>query len=85
MIKRAETNDPYIITAKHRMNKGYSKRNKTSRKVIGRNRRRESNPESDGGDSSRSTNSLNLNEWDLAGAEYSLDGKAKKRADYALR
>jgi hypothetical protein len=58
------------------MNKGHTKRSKTGRKVIGRTRRRESNPDSEGGNSSRSTNSLNLYEWELAGTDFSFDGKA---------
>ncbi|XP_045204097.2 leucine-rich repeat-containing protein 74B-like isoform X2 [Mercenaria mercenaria] len=59
--------------AKHRMNKGSTKRVKTGRKVVGRNRRRVSNTESDGGDSSRSRNSFNMYDWEVAGAEYPYD------------
>ncbi|XP_060605458.1 uncharacterized protein LOC132757976, partial [Ruditapes philippinarum] len=60
LIRRANTTDPYILMAKHRMNKSPSKRAKTTGKLVGRRRRRVSTAESVDGDSNRSVTSLDM-------------------------
>lgn len=74
VIKRADTTDPYIIMAKHRMNAGYHRRCKTSRKINRKNRRRVSNAESEGGESIFSDDSAGFNDVEVAGTYFPFDG-----------
>ncbi|XP_045204099.1 leucine-rich repeat-containing protein 74A-like isoform X2 [Mercenaria mercenaria] len=60
LIRRSNQTDPYILMAKHRMNKSPTKRAKTAGKLIGRRRRRVSTAESVDGDSNRSVASLDM-------------------------
>ncbi|WAQ97928.1 LR74B-like protein [Mya arenaria] len=53
LIKRANTTDPYILMAKHRMNKSVTRRSRTGGRVVGRRRRRTSTTADSFGNESR--------------------------------
>ena len=72
LIKRANTTDPYILMAKHRMNKSVTRRAKTAGacRVIGRRRRRTSTVDSIDGESIRSHVSSELMEPEFGDFDY---------------
>lgn len=77
LIKRANTTDPYILMAKHRMNKSPTKRAKTAGKVIGRRRQRISMAESVDADSNLTETSFDMCD-DGQGEEFDYDAEEEQ-------
>ncbi|KAL4230212.1 Leucine Rich repeat [Mactra antiquata] len=75
LIRRSNTTDPYIVMAKHRMNKSPTKRAKTAARTIGRRKRRQSSAESVSGESMRSHTSTDVYDFDAVPDDYDYDAE----------
>lgn len=82
LIQRAHTTNPYIIMAKHRMNKSSTKRWKSASKVIGRRRRRRATlPNSPDSGSSMSHTSVDWYDPDSISDDFNYDAEVEDPSD----